>query len=133
MPIAAIRHFEDGKILHEKHRYDNAACHYAFSAECAIKFFIELMMPGFSNNINHKIEETWPDIQQVYGVLCGFFARTGVVLAKAELPEKLFQEHPTRRCHADGDYTQKEMDEMRQIVEQLSDEIVQAALDGKIP
>ncbi|MFA7243390.1 MAG: hypothetical protein WC091_25055 [Sulfuricellaceae bacterium] len=37
LKTAALRHFSDGRKLHDDNRFDNAGYHYGFAAECALK------------------------------------------------------------------------------------------------
>ncbi len=45
---AALRHWNDAKLLEEKNCVENADHHYGFTAECAIKKVL-IELPAFSN------------------------------------------------------------------------------------
>ena len=68
-PAAAMRHFIDAELLKERGRYDNAMCHYAFSAECVLKSLYELCSSRSGRALNHGIAEVWEDIKQYYAAL----------------------------------------------------------------
>lgn len=130
-PIAAVRHFADGKILHNNNRYDNAMCHYAFSTECAIKILYEVIQSNGAAGIGHAAAKIWDDIRQCFGILEVLDARTGVLLGQIRIPDNLFLRHPERRYEADLIYRITEVEDARVFSEQLVKEIVSEALDGK--
>lgn len=37
LKTASLRHYKDGRKLHDDNRFDNAGYHYGFAAECAVK------------------------------------------------------------------------------------------------
>lgn len=116
--VAAVRHFEDGKILHDRNRYDNAMCHYAFAAECCIKEFIQ------HYNIQTKINKH--DVGSDLNKLQEYFELWGFL--KPELyplygifppPDELFSGHPERRYWQDIPYAPQKVMDCRCFVESL--------------
>lgn len=53
---AALRHWNDAKLLEEENRVENADHHYGFAAECAIKKVL-VALPAFSNE--GELEESY--------------------------------------------------------------------------
>lgn len=60
MAVAANRHYEDGRGLVERKRFDNAGYHYGLAAECAIKG--KLLDLGVPENDN-AIWKHWPELK----------------------------------------------------------------------
>lgn len=131
-PVAAVRHFVDGKILHDHNRLDNAMCHYAFSAECAIKILYSIVQGTGTVGLGHNAEAVWEELQQSFGILEILDARTGVLMGQTRIPQKLFAGHPVRRYESGMDFTAVELEESYLFAERLTNEIVNEALDGRL-
>lgn len=129
-PIAALRHYEDAIILHNEHRYNNAMCHYAFAAECAIKVFYEQM--NMLSGLGHKVTEAWEGIKICYTMMCTLSPKMGVLFGTLELPECLFEDHPGRRYYADRMYSDEDMMKVAIFTQRLIDQIVLDMIDGNI-
>ena len=129
-PEAAVRHFVDGKILQEANRADNAMCHYAFSAECAMKAIYEQICANRGYRLNHNVEEAWRDMQQYHTALQILDAKAGTLLGGRRIPEALFDGHPGRRYARDKGYTEEQVQESGQFAEFLVRKLVSEVLDG---
>ncbi len=130
-PIAAIRHFEDGVLLHRNGRKDNAMCHYAFSAECSAKAFAELLhLSGRAQN--HDAKGLIEDIA-LYTELSGMLnPKFALLLGMNDVPAVLFRDHPERRYGADGGYSDSDLRESGLYVEKLVNHLVEAVLNGQM-
>lgn len=62
MKQAAYRHYEDGRALFDKGRFDNAGYHFGLAAECAIKHKL-LECKVFTNDA--AIRAHWPDLRNL--------------------------------------------------------------------
>ncbi len=131
-PVAAVRHFVDGEILYEQNRWDNSMCHYAFSAECAMKTLYKQLCSNKEINLGHDIDKDWTDIQQYFSALKILDARAGTMLDQLTIPEKLFENHPSRRYRDDILYTSEDMQKTVKFAKQLIQKIVSMALDGRL-
>ena len=130
-PVAAVRHFEDGALLHQHGRKDNAMCHYAFSAECSAKAFAELLhLSGRAQN--HSAKALLEDISlfmELSGMLDPKFA---LLLGVKDVPALLFRGHPERRYGADGTYSSADLGESRCYAEKLINHVIEAVLNGQM-
>ncbi|MCI8591477.1 MAG: hypothetical protein HFI88_03820 [Lachnospiraceae bacterium] len=129
-PEAAVRHFVDGKILQDADRADNAMCHYAFSAECAMKAIYEQICANRGYRLNHNVEEAWRDMQQYHAALQILDAKAGTLLGSRRIPEELFDGHPGRRYARDKGYTEGEMQGAGIFAEFLVRKLVSEVLNG---
>ncbi|WP_311145773.1 HEPN domain-containing protein [Stomatobaculum longum] len=130
-PEAAMRHFKDAKILKDKQRYDNAMCHYAFSAECALK---AILSASNRSKRGHNLINLNANLLQVISTSAGSLAflntKFSAAVQKNSVPPKLAQDHPERRYFASQSYTKTEIEEAEQYAEFLTDQIVQMVADG---
>ena len=130
-PIASMRHYFDGTILQNHGRFDNAMCHYAFSAECWIK----LMLYHYLNVSFHRhdmMEDIMAHLHDYYEML-GFANPELYPILKLSIPpEVLFDNHPDRRYWGDLPYSESQVSECQRFVESLMDNLVLAVLDGKV-
>jgi len=62
MEQAANRHYEDGRTLFDKGRFDNAGYHFGLAAECAIKR--KLLACGVFTS-DAAIWAHWPDLRNL--------------------------------------------------------------------
>ncbi len=131
-PAAAVRHFKDGKILHQYDRPDNAMCHYAFSAECGIKTLYEQLYSKSGFVLKHGVAKTWSEMLQYYDILRIMDARAGAFLGNRTIPARLFENHPARRYWDNITYTEDDLDQACAFSEQLTRQIISEILDGKI-
>lgn len=128
-PIAAVRHFEDGLLLQNNGRDDNAMCHYAFSSECSIKVFVEQLHLGRKT---HDILELFDNISS-YAELVGLMhPKFALLVGIAPPPEALFDGHPERRYEANHTYTSSELQEAQFYSKVLVDHVITAVLNGQI-
>lgn len=142
-PEAAVRHYRDGVILHQADRYDNAMCHYAFAAECAIKAFRTQLYKFYAaRNPSapiireilkvHKVDSTLISMtayHELLGVLDPHFS----LLTDTEgLPSVLFQEHPERRYGNDVSYTDTDLSTCEAYVGRLVRQVIAATIDGRL-
>lgn len=130
-PTAAVRHFCDANLLANNGRKDNAMCHYAFAAECAIKALYMAYQADDPRKYGHTMKQIWNDINLYYNVLAIMDAESGEWLGRMKIPEKLFCRHPERRYYKDIDYTDEEIGDSKYFTEQLIRKIVIQTLDGK--
>ena len=134
-PEAAVRHYIDGKLLHENNRYDNAMCHYAFSAECAIKALIDQLRqiyPAILNRPRHEVLEDWQSITDYHDLLGVLYPQISMLGGLGTPPAILFDGHPQRRYWNDKNYTSASLTACGEFVSQLSAWIISAAIDGKL-
>lgn len=130
-PEAAMRHFTDANILKAEKRYDNAMCHYAFSAECALKAILSA-----SNSLKwgHNLINLNNNLLQVIVTSAGSLAfldsKFSAAVQKNSVPPKLAQNHPERRYFANQSYTETEIEEAEQYAKFLTDQILQMVTDG---
>ena len=130
-PEAVMRHFKDANILKAQQRYDNAMCHYAFSAECALKAILSA-----SNRLirGHNLINLNANLLQVIfiseGSLALFDTKFSVAVQKNSVPPRLAQDHPERRYFASQSYTETEIKEAEQYAKFLTDQIRQMVIDG---
>jgi hypothetical protein len=135
-PEAAVRHYRDGVILHQEKRYDNAMCHYAFSAECAIKAFEmqfeKIKNPSVRSRISHDVEPFWEALL-TYNELLGIMdSRMSLIIGVEAPPPTLFYEHPTRRYGNDVSYTDVELSACKAFTARLVQHVIAAAIDGRL-
>lgn len=130
-PEAALRHFEDANILKAEKRYDNAMCHYAFSAECALKAILSVSKRP---KRVHDLIKLNKNLLQVIFVNAGSLAfldsKFSAAVQKNSVPPKLAQNHPERRYFANQIYTETEIEEAEQYAKFLTDQILQMVTDG---
>lgn len=131
-PIAAMRHFTDASFLRDIGRADNAVCHYAFSAECFIKTFYEVICQADGVNLKHKVENAYVDLVEMYSIVRMMDVRTDILFGQMQLPPKLFDNHPFRRYMKDIVYTDEEMNEIHNFIQKLMEELVLQAIDGRL-
>ena len=132
--VAAVRHFVDGCILHDQRRYDNAICHYAFSAECSIKAFQNQFAAYNHLNLQrhcHSVTRSWEELQayhEMFGLLnANLYPIYGIGLP----PSALFEDHPKRRYGQDRTYTVDEVDKCKEFAQTLIECLVNAELNGQ--
>ncbi len=134
-PEAAVRHYLDGETLHHANRYDNAMCHYAFSAECAIKaFWMQFcnVYAGLTENRSHDVKDTLESITTYHELMGIMMPQLSVLIGVDGPPPILFQEHPGRRYGNDVTYTASELEECKAFTGRLMQQIISAAIDGKL-
>lgn len=133
-PEAAVRHYHDGLILHQRNRYDNAMCHYAFSAECAIKTFRWQFQQIYSvrSRTTHNIEPVLSYMTEYHELLGVIEPRLSLLIGTGSPPTVLFQDHPVRRYGNDVCYTDAELSECKSFTERLVRQVVIAAVDGRL-
>ena len=121
-PVAAVRHLTDADLLYEQHRFDNAMCHYAFSAECVLKALAS------SPPTSHGIERL-QDLVCAYTEL--LHPKFALLLGTGNPPQALVQKHPERRYFSDIDYTDDQMQQAQQFTHSLVDRLIDAELNGQ--
>lgn len=133
-PEAAVRHYHDGVILHQADRYDNAMCHYAFSAECAIKAFKTQFQQVYvlHNQATHNIAPAWKSMMEYYELLGVLDSQLSLLIGIGAPPDILFQEHPVRRFGNDVNYTDTELSVCKSFANRLVQQIIAAAIDGRL-
>lgn len=135
-PEAAVRHYIDGTILYQNTRYDNAMCHYAFSAECAIKALWEQFRVVYPQlpplNKSHSVEVDLASMITYCELLGLWDPRLSLLLRLDNLPSVLFTRHPERRYQNDIDFTDMEVISSEQFAAQLNRQIISAAIDGRL-
>lgn len=132
---AAVRHYIDGGILFQNTRYDNAMCHYAFSAECAIKALWEQFRVVYPQLPLDKIHSVEADLVSMitYCELLGLWdPRLSLILGLDSLPPVLFEKHPGRRYQNDINFTDAEVISSEKFAAQLNRQIISAAIDGRL-
>ena len=134
-PEASIRHWLDGKTLHQASRYDNAICHYAFSVECAVKAFRDQFLQVYKgkDDKTHNAEPVWESLtayQELLGILN---PQLSLLIGIGAPPPLLFDGHPVRRYYNDSSYTADDLAECGEFVDRLIQQIIFAAMDGKLP
>ncbi len=130
--VAAARHFVDGELLQNQNRFNNAMCHYAFAAECAMKAMYEQVCANKGRKLGHELAQEWSKIEQYYFTLRILDAKAGTLFSKMSLPDKVFERHPERRYEKDIHYEEEDVEEARLFTGQLIHKIVSDALDGSI-
>ena len=130
--VAAMRHYIDGNILEKEERWNNAMCHYAFSAECFIKVLYEQVSNCRGSKLNHGVEETFDDLIQYYSYLRMNDVTTDVMLGQVSLPTNLFKNHPKRRYWDDFPYTREEVHDAGELVNRMMRELVVQLVDGRL-
>lgn len=131
---AAIRHYLDGVILHQSNRYDNAMCHYAFSAECAIKAFktqFQQVYPVHSQ-ATHDISPALKSMAEYHELLGVLDSRLSLMIGIGAPPPILFQEHPGRRYGNDVSYTDAELSACKVFTNKLVQQVIAAVIDGQL-
>lgn len=131
-PVAAVRHFVDGTLLLNNKRTDNAMCHFAFSAECAMKTLYERLSDSPARGLSHGTEKEWDNIMQYLDAIQILDAKVGNLMANTKVPEALFCRHPGRRYEGDIFYSQGELEASRKFTEELIRKIVMDVIDGRI-
>ena len=136
-PEAAVRHYIDGRLLQQNNRYDNAMCHYAFSAECAVKAFIgqfeQVYTADFIDPQNgHRVAENLQGMTDYHELLGILYPEISLFVGLGTPPPILFRGHPARRYWNDIKYTANDLAACESFAAQLSAWIVSAAIDGKL-
>lgn len=134
-PEAAVRHYLDATMLYNAGRYDNAMCHYAFSAECAIKAFREQfgqVYPGIHSQPTHQIEPILESMTEYHELLGVLVPQLSIFIGIGTPPPILFQEHPQRRYGNDVNYIESDLAECKVFTAELARQVVSAAIDGKL-
>ena len=134
-PEAAVRHWLDGKMLHQAHRYDNAMCHYAFSAECAIKAFRNQLLQAYTGKDGkrtHEVEPFWEALTEYYELMGILNPKLSLLIGIGAPPPRLFQDHPDRRYYNDINYTASDLAECEEFVTRLIQQVISAVIDGKL-
>lgn len=125
-PVAAVRHLIDADLLYTQHRMDNAMCHYAFAAECALKAFAP------NPPTIHKLDQL-QDLVSAYSELLGLLhPKFALFLGTGNPPSALVRDHPKRRYFLDIDYTDAEMQQAQIFTRLLVDKLTNAVLNGQI-
>ncbi|WP_165076037.1 MULTISPECIES: hypothetical protein [unclassified Desulfovibrio] len=123
---ASIRHLIDADILYERHRYDNAICHYAFSVECVLKAF-KPKPPRI-----HELDKL-QDLVRAYNELLGLIHPKYILLRGiGNVPSTLVQNHPKRRYFRDTDYSDEEVEQGKVFAHSLAERLTNSILDGQI-
>lgn len=133
-PEAAVRHYHDGVILHQANRYDNAMCHYAFSAECAIKAFKMQFQQVYSvhSRDGHDVVPAWQSMAEYHELLGVLDPHLSLLIGIGAPPQVLFQEHPARRYRNDISYTEADLSECKAFTDRLAQQVITAAIDGRL-
>lgn len=128
--VASVRHLIDADLLYAQHRLDNAMCHYAFSAECALKCILNAFVSKAP--ITHNLD-LLQDLVCAYTELLGLLHPKFTLLLGADTPpEALVQDHPKRRYFPDIDYTDTDMEQSQMFCHLLVQQMVDAVLNGQI-
>jgi hypothetical protein len=130
-PIAAMRHYVDGNILRQEGRWNNAMCHYAFSAECFLKTIYEEICNKKLGK-RHGVEGEYQSMLDYYTLVCMTDVRTEILLGGIKMPEQLFEDHPERRYKADRVYTEETMEQTHRLTQIMMRELTAQLLDGRI-
>jgi hypothetical protein len=130
-PIAAMRHYVDADILWQEGRWDNAMCHYAFSAECFLKTMYEEICSKKLGN-RHSVEGEYQSMLDYYTLVCMTDVRTEILLGGVKMPEQLFEDHPVRRYMTDRIYTEETMAQVHRLTKIMMRELTEQLLDGRI-
>lgn len=130
-PVAAVRHFYDAVLLMNHSRFDNAMCHFAFAAECAIKTLYKIHYEDNPKHLGHNMEKAWEDIKLCYTIMELMDADAGEWMGRLQVPECLFRDHPQRRYEGDIQYSDGELQQSEFFVQKLIDKIITYALDGR--
>lgn len=140
---AAIRHFVDGDILHQKGCYDNAVCLYCNSAECSLKSLIEVYYGEKSRDIlQHRYGHHVDTLKEE---LYGFIANStnalitpsldpvlGLKLQDFDMPEILYKEHPVQRYYKNEYFSQNDAEICKRAAHFLIKELIRQHIDGYI-
>lgn len=128
-PIAAVRHFEDGLLLQQHGRNDNAMCHYAFSGECSIKAFLSQLE---LNSRSHTVPELLDNVT-TYAELVGLMhPKFALLLGVDSPPTALFDGHPERRYAVERPYTIPDLQNSQLFCKDLIHRLVIAVVNGQI-
>ncbi len=132
---SAIRHWMDSCILKEREEYDNAVCMQGFSAECALKAIMQVILENQDvKKYQHFGEALFQDIIMIISADLNLpamiSAAWGLRLSSLSLPEILFQNHPERRYYSDGVYSEDDADACQDAAEVLIREMLSMRLDG---
>lgn len=130
-PAAAVRHFNDGVLLMENERPDNAMCHFAFAAECAIKTLYGIHYAANPKYLGHNMEKAWEDIKLCYNSMEIMDAGAGEWMGRLQMPDCLFRDHPQRRYGDDVEYSDRDLKQSEKFAEELIDKLIEYALDGR--
>lgn len=130
--VASMRHYIDGTLLEKEKRWNNAMCHYAFSAECFIKIWYEHVSHQKGSRLSHGVEKTFDDLAHYYSFIRMNDVTTDIMLGQTSLPTTLFENHPARRYWDDISYSKEEVQEARELVERMMQELVIQLLDGRM-
>lgn len=129
-PAAALRHFHDAEILREAEAYENALCHYAFSVECAQKALLywkyQLKPSG------HGIENDWKPVSSLLNAWASIDSGLVSAIPVGSMPQKLYEDHPSRRYQRNFDITEQEMTDCRDFAQGMEQAIVTMLIDGLI-
>ncbi len=131
-PIAAFRHYADAVLLDQNDRMENALCHYAFSAECAIKAIYNWIC---GKSVTQKVDghdvdrKVWVKATDNLDLLCAFYPKLSQLLSFS-LPGKLFDTHPDRRYADAYPCTRAELNECAAFVMKLRQVLLLNLLDG---
>lgn len=133
-PEAAVRHYRDGVILRQKGRYDNAMCHYAFSAECAIKSFWLWFRQVYGGKPlkSHDAASVLNNMMQYHELLGVLDPQMSLLIGTEAPPPVLFQQHPERRYGNDICYTDAELAACEAFADRFVQRVIAAALDGRL-
>ena len=110
-------------------------CHYAFSAECAIKALWEQFRVVYPQLPLDKIHSVEADLVSMitYSELFGLWdPRLSLILGLDSLPPVLFERHPGRRYQNDINFTDAEVISSEKFAAQLNRQIISAAIDGRL-
>lgn len=133
-PETAVRHYLDGMLLHQEGRYDNAMCHYAFSAECAIKAFREQFQQFYHINgqMTHDIEPVLRYMTEYHELLGILNPHLSLLIGTGAPPSVLFLEHPVRRYGNDISYTDAELSACEAFTKRFMQQVIAAVIDGRL-
>lgn len=139
-PEATVRHYLDGVLLHQEGRYDNAMCHYAFSAECAIKAFRTQFLQVYKERTSiikpdskfHKADSALISMTEYHEFLGALDPHFSLLIGTEAPPSILFQEHPDRRYKNDISYTDAELSECKAFANRFVQRVIDAVIDGRL-
>lgn len=116
---ACKRHFDDGLLLYEHSRHDNAVYHFAFAVECGFKYFISRT----TNTIPQK-----HNLQKLKAK-CMMEPKVAVTLDSMKIPDKLCKGHPERRYWQDS-FSEPDSSASREYARFILEQIKKSFIDS---
>lgn len=129
-PAASLRHFHDAEILKAANSSENALCHYAFSVECAQKAL--LYWSNHQSHSGHRIEDDWPNVSPLLEAWASLDSSLYSALPNTPLPQKMYQDHPTRRYQKCFQITEQELTSCQKFAQEMESTIILMMIDGLI-